>query len=80
MSRLLELRSWQSEEPCVEAWEATNVHSVATFIAAAAREREETRGSHWREDFPEPDDLHWRARINSQLVEGTVHTTVRPIS
>jgi L-aspartate oxidase len=80
LSRLLELRSWQSEEPCVEAWEATNVHSVATFIAAAAREREETRGSHWREDFPEPDDLHWRARINSQLVEGTVRTTGRPIS
>ena len=46
-----------------EAWEATNLHTVASFVAAAAADREETRGSHWREDFPERDDAHWRGHL-----------------
>ena len=35
-----------------EGWETTNLLTVATALTAAARAREETRGSHWREDFP----------------------------
>ena len=42
------------EEPCVEAWQATNLHSVATTLVTGARLRAETRGCHWREDYPEP--------------------------
>lgn len=60
-----------SADPCVEAWEATNVHTVASFLAAAARERSETRGSHWREDFPDADDQHWRVRLVGTLKDGT---------
>jgi len=79
LSRLLELRSWHSSQPCVEAWEATNVHTVATYIAHAAREREETRGSHWREDFSGLNDELWHARIHGRLIDGTISTTVRKI-
>ena len=39
-----------------DAWEATNLVTVSTLLAEAALLREETRGSHWREDFPERDD------------------------
>jgi L-aspartate oxidase len=39
-----------------DAWEATNLLTVSTLLAEAALLREETRGSHWREDFPERDD------------------------
>jgi L-aspartate oxidase len=39
-----------------DAWETTNLHTVSTLLARAARLREETRGSHWREDFPDRDD------------------------
>ncbi len=39
-----------------DAWETTNLHMVSTLLASAALLREETRGSHWREDFPDRDD------------------------
>lgn len=39
--------------PRNEAWEATNLLTVACALVAAAAHREETRGCHWREDFPE---------------------------
>lgn len=46
----------------VEAWQTTNLHLLATAITTAALIREETRGSHWREDFPEEQE-QWRRRI-----------------
>ncbi len=38
--------------PSTATWEATNLLTIATALVAAALRREETRGSHWREDFP----------------------------
>jgi L-aspartate oxidase len=38
------------------AWEAANLFTVAGALVAAASKREETRGCHWREDFPEASD------------------------
>lgn len=78
--RLLELRLRPSTEPNVDTWEATNLHTVASFLAAAAREREETRGSHWREDFPLVDDVQWRARLVGRLSGGTVTFEVEEVA
>ena len=55
-----------SNAPCVEAWEATNLFQLAQAILKAALIRQETRGSHWREDFPSTSDL-WRKRIIQQM-------------
>ena len=49
-------------EPCVEAWEATNLHTVANALVAGARLRAETRGCHWREDYPETSPA-WRGHL-----------------
>jgi L-aspartate oxidase len=55
-----------STQPCVEAWETTNLFQLAQAILKAALIRQETRGSHWREDFPATSDL-WKKHIVQQL-------------
>ncbi len=49
-------------QPNTKNWETSNLHTVATAIALAASTREETRGSHWREDFPNADNS-WLKRV-----------------
>jgi L-aspartate oxidase len=63
-----------TDQPRTEAWEVTNLHTVATLIVAAARRREETRGSHWRADFADADD-GWRGHLVSVLTGDTLTTT-----
>ncbi|MFG2194795.1 L-aspartate oxidase [Streptomyces sp. NPDC048639] len=60
-------RDGKTAEPCVETWEATNLLLVSRVLVAMAREREETRGCHWREDRPERDDDHWRRHLVARL-------------
>ncbi|MEW9533322.1 L-aspartate oxidase [Microbispora sp. NPDC049125] len=75
VARALSAARWTpvTVEPCTESWEATNLLTVASALVAAAAEREETRGSHWREDHPERDDDHWRLHIDIALsAEGLV--------
>ena len=57
------------EQPQTVAWETTNLLTVAAALAHAATLREETRGSHWREDHPARDDEHWQLRIRQRLDE-----------
>ena len=47
-------------------WELQNMLSLAKIITVAARRRTESRGVHFRDDFPEPDDEHWRTHITFQ--------------
>ncbi|MFZ9802490.1 MAG: hypothetical protein ACO3DO_03765, partial [Candidatus Nanopelagicales bacterium] len=53
-----------------QSWEASNLLTVSTMIAQAALRREESRGSHWRSDFPQRNDERWLVRINGKIVEG----------
>ena len=46
----------QSAHPSLAAWEATNLHTLASALVASAAMRTETRGSHWREDYPDVSD------------------------
>jgi L-aspartate oxidase len=58
----------QSEKPGLDAWEATNLHLNATALVQAAAARTETRGSHWREDYPVPSDT-WLGHLVLTLDE-----------
>jgi L-aspartate oxidase len=63
---LEQLGECASDKPGVAAWEVTNLHLVASALVAAAAARTETRGSHWREDFPQPSDS-WRGHLATVL-------------
>ncbi len=47
----------------VDAWKRLNLTTVARLVARAALRREESRGGHYRADFPARDDLHWKAHF-----------------
>ena len=64
------LAARRAEVADVRAWETTNLHTVATALLGSALAREETRGSHWREDFPERDDARWSGHLDVTLVDG----------
>mgnify|MGYP003417650145 FL=1 len=70
-----------SDEPHTGAWEATNVSMVAQVLTAAAALREETRGSHWREDFQSIDDENWRVRIvSTRRPDSSVEISLRKVT
>jgi len=51
--------------------EATNALAVLTAVARAALWRRESRGAHYREDAPAPDDAHFRVH-SRQFLGGSV--------
>jgi L-aspartate oxidase len=44
-------------------WELRNMLDVAAVMIAAAQQRTESRGVHWRADHPKQDDAHWRQHV-----------------
>jgi L-aspartate oxidase len=44
-------------------WRRFNLLTVARLIARAALRREESRGGHFRQDFPSRDDTAWRFHV-----------------
>ncbi|CAN5371578.1 L-aspartate oxidase [soil metagenome] len=52
--------------PQAAEWETTNVHQVASVLTATALERTESRGGHFRSDYPVPDPA-WLRRLEVQL-------------
>jgi aspartate oxidase len=63
--------------PRTEDWEATNLLTVARVLVEHADLRQETRGSHWREDFPETEGA-WRVRlVTTMTADGALCTEKR---
>jgi len=46
-----------------EAWETLNMLEVAQVLTCASLLRTESRGAHYREDYPEKDDENWLKNI-----------------
>jgi len=56
IKQLQSLELPKSQKPAREAHELRNLHTLALLIARSALAREESRGSHYRSDFPYPND------------------------
>jgi succinate dehydrogenase / fumarate reductase flavoprotein subunit len=54
----------------LEAFELEHMLELAEVVAAGALHRQESRGAHWREDFPKRDDVnflhHTMARLSGE--------------
>jgi len=46
-----------------DSWRRFNLLTVARLVARAALRREESRGGHFREDFPARGDVHWKVHL-----------------
>ena len=78
--RALEGIAFDHPNPGTADWETSNLVTISRALSAAAQLREETRGSHWREDFPERDDERWSGHIDARLVAGTLTLQFHPES
>ena len=72
------LGATQTDVVDLESWETTNLLTVSTALAAAAALREETRGSHWREDFPERDDGQYAGHFGATMADGATTIAFEP--
>ncbi|GAB7005922.1 L-aspartate oxidase [Nocardioides sp. AN3] len=78
VERLGAIAAQKTEEIDPAAWEATNVLTISLALAESALLRQETRGSHWREDFPDRDDAHWAGHCDAEMVEGATSVAFTP--
>ncbi|MBH61045.1 MAG: succinate dehydrogenase/fumarate reductase flavoprotein subunit [Alphaproteobacteria bacterium] len=62
-----------------ERLDAENLIDVARLIGAAASQREESRGSHFREDFPDSDDRYLVNFFQRKEADGSMTTESRPV-
>ncbi len=47
-----------------QGWECQNMLTVARTMAASALTRRESRGVHFRSDFPQTDEQNWRKHLS----------------
>jgi L-aspartate oxidase len=65
------------DEPA--AWETQNMLTIALGIAAAAATRTESRGVHFRTDFPNSDP-NWERHLNLTRCEGGIQIGTSPVT
>lgn len=62
-----------------EALNLENLVVVARFVVASAAARTESRGSHYRTDYPERDDRRWLRHVVTKMQDGEVTVTTEPV-
>jgi len=63
----------------IESLEISNIIDFAEIVSRAALLREETRGGHYRQDFPKRDDENWLRNIVIQCQDGEPRVTTTTV-
>ncbi|MEM0320133.1 MAG: FAD-binding protein, partial [Candidatus Nezhaarchaeales archaeon] len=71
-----EERSYQT---LTNALEVINMVCVGKIVATAALHRTESRGAHYREDYPERDDAHWLKHVAIKSEAGRMIVKTVPV-
>jgi len=64
----------------LEAWELGCLLDLAEVTALSALNRTESRGAHWREDFPTRDDVNWLKHTFVTLQDGKQMLSYKPVT
>nr|WP_052947897.1 L-aspartate oxidase [Aneurinibacillus tyrosinisolvens] len=64
------VRAFRMKMERPEEIEYLNLLTCGCLVANAALQREESRGGHYREDFPKRDELVWRKHIVQSIEDG----------
>ena len=72
---------WQAGDavPGTRHWEASNLLTIGQLLVDAALRREETRGSHWRQDFPARDDDGWCVHVDTRAAASGPEQLITPL-
>ena len=79
--RTKNVREVKAETPkeILEMMEVENALWVGEMITRSALKRQESRGAHFREDFPKMDDQNWKGNIFLKKSEGGMTLEFRPL-
>jgi L-aspartate oxidase len=61
--RLAAHQAWRDDLTDPRRWRLLSLATVGALVARGALRREESRGGHYRTDFPRRDDVHWQVHI-----------------
>ena len=72
-------RRWNTE--LLEAWELGCLLDLAEVTTVAALARQESRGAHFREDFPDRDDVNWlKHSLAHREADGQIRMDTKPVT
>jgi len=75
----LTTRSRRFNREWIEAMTLKNMLEIGEMMARSALMRTESRGAHFREDYPVPDDLNWLKNVILKNRDGTMSLEVAPV-
>jgi succinate dehydrogenase / fumarate reductase flavoprotein subunit len=63
----------------LNAWELGNLLELAEVVTVSAINRQESRGGHGREDFPQRDDVNWLKHTLISKKDGVLEIGYKPV-